>query len=763
MVDPDIQRLDRLRLQVLSQVQRIDGWIQPTHDAKSEDSETLDTLALSVCVQRFVDACKALMREYESGCKSATAGAIMQWSLSELAEIELHLMHDPGTIKKRNIFSAGIAALGDGMTTASLGFGKIAKQKGDRMLGQILAVAAQKRMTRHSPTKRIHDMKNWLRSKGCLKQASTTPAPPPPPDATNRSLMSLLLDLSASYQDEDGNRRPAVPVDQQDQNSNIPSSFYKDFFPPGNKIVQRLDGLTLTNWRLDPEPKRHSKSLKMVGKKIGNSIRAEALISSLHRTARDEDKLEPAAWTASADDDARHESSALTWEVAESDTEGKCSKGEASSKSKKTQRLEPVRLYDYGHTESTFQRTMAVMPPNSRENGGGWTNEAHRWEIDKGVVGLATMRGGGCDKWPLDIQIPPICEDGLRSITHPQVLLEGQRFRVQLDKESVDNIFHRLSLVPEQDAAVPLRELVLPGDVLEPTNHASLSHQPHQADDHSRSDPRPTRARAPDSPSKNLGPSPVDEQAEKVLHQYAPAGVWGSEKSPISPLTPGERAIEILDGRRNETRLDYLGRQEPTGTMQELQARAKSVSALSPCIFVSPSVYQDLGRRASAPQLKLKRSGEKKCYALDKTLSLRCVKAGLNHARAVISFRTMVGRTLADLASNEAREGARNWVDATSSTQPSVFERRFQTEIRQSAERFHWPCDEREDLAAKRRLNRRLHWTHRAQCNRSVERRLMAEEQVDAWERQAIRLPASKHRVGPIDPGPRRPILSCIG
>ena len=166
----------------------------------------------------------------------------MQWSLSELADIQLHLMHDPGTIKKRNIFSAGIAALGDGMTTASLGFGKIAKQKGDRMLGQILAVAAQKRMTRHSPTKRIHDMKNWLRSKGCLKQASTTPAPPPPPDATNRSLMSLLLDLSASYQDEDGNRRPAVPVDQQDQNSNIPSSFYKDFFPPG---VERAFGVTI--------------------------------------------------------------------------------------------------------------------------------------------------------------------------------------------------------------------------------------------------------------------------------------------------------------------------------------------------------------------------------------------------------------------------------------------------------------------------------------------------------------------------------------
>ena len=127
-------------------------------------------------VDRFMRGCKSLMLEYERGCKETAARAIMEWSLHELASIgtqgmpiclesqslfpantaphplpatrahtnlhtntEIRLMHDPGTSEKRKILAAGNEALAEALTTACLGFGKIAKQKGDRALGRILA------------------------------------------------------------------------------------------------------------------------------------------------------------------------------------------------------------------------------------------------------------------------------------------------------------------------------------------------------------------------------------------------------------------------------------------------------------------------------------------------------------------------------------------------------------------------------------------------------------------------------------------------
>lgn len=115
------------------------------------------------------------MLEYEQGCKESAARAIMEWSLHQLAEIELRLFHDPGTSQKRKILTAGKEALGEGITTACLGFGKIAKQKGDRVLGQVLAGAASMRKTSYVATQRSQNHKNWLLDKGLLKSPTDTP------------------------------------------------------------------------------------------------------------------------------------------------------------------------------------------------------------------------------------------------------------------------------------------------------------------------------------------------------------------------------------------------------------------------------------------------------------------------------------------------------------------------------------------------------------------------------------------------------------
>jgi hypothetical protein len=155
---------------------------------------------------------------------------------------ESRLLHDPGSSQKRKIFTAGKQALGEGLTIACLGFGKIAKQKGDRVLGKVLAGAAARR-TRDVGFNRSQQHKDWLLAKELLCNPSKTPKPPAPLDGTDRSLMSLVLELSASYQTIDGRRRAAIQEDGKalkDDAAAMTAAKAKiitDFFPAGNCTV----------------------------------------------------------------------------------------------------------------------------------------------------------------------------------------------------------------------------------------------------------------------------------------------------------------------------------------------------------------------------------------------------------------------------------------------------------------------------------------------------------------------------------------------
>jgi len=132
--------------------------------------------------------------------------------------------------------------LGEGLTIACLGFGKIAKQNGDRILAKVLAGAAGTR-ARNVVVNRSEHHKEWLVERSLLKQPSQTAKPPRPLDGTNRSLMSLVLELSGSYQTIDGQLRPAVQEDEQDRQryaaalATAKGKIITDFFPPGNATV----------------------------------------------------------------------------------------------------------------------------------------------------------------------------------------------------------------------------------------------------------------------------------------------------------------------------------------------------------------------------------------------------------------------------------------------------------------------------------------------------------------------------------------------
>jgi hypothetical protein len=103
-------------------------------------------------------------------------------------------------------------------------------------------------------------------------------------------------------------------------------------------------------------------------------------------------------------------------------------------------------------------------------------------------VGDGTAIGGGCNKWPVDIVIPPDCGGGPNSITRPLVKLQGQSFRVRLDKESLDGVLRQLSALPYQESPVSLQGLLSTGDLLEPVElsnavkSASGSLRVHQPD-----------------------------------------------------------------------------------------------------------------------------------------------------------------------------------------------------------------------------------------------------------------------------------------
>ena len=132
--------------------------------------------------------------------------------------------------------------MGEGLTIACLGFGKIAKQNGDRILAKVLAGAAGTR-ARNVVVNRSEQHKQWLVERSLLKQPSRTPQPPRPLDGTNRSLMSLVLELSGSYQTIDGQQRPAVQEDEHSRQryaeavATAKRKIITDFFPPGNATV----------------------------------------------------------------------------------------------------------------------------------------------------------------------------------------------------------------------------------------------------------------------------------------------------------------------------------------------------------------------------------------------------------------------------------------------------------------------------------------------------------------------------------------------
>jgi len=389
----------------------------------------------------------------------------MEWSLHELAEIEQSLQKDPGTSQKRKILKAGKEALGEGITTSCYGFGKIAKQNGNRMLGLVLEGAAATRTSQHVASERSRIHKDWLCKKGILKKPSVTPQAPPPIDATNRSLMSLVLELSGSYQKEDGSRRHALQhhtdeheLERQDKEIVAErAKIFTDFFPAGSKTVERTDGLTLTDW-VPPE------TLTEVMQPDQNTMLRASMLCVSSKFISEGQERKPIKRMASVSRTASAQkstdlsvSNVGLGDLIESVRE------EGLVKTKNTKRLVPPKLYDFGHTSSSFHRTGWIMPPASN---GAVDGEAHVWEVYKGLIGRGEPRGGGCHKWPRDIEIPS--DEGTLSITRPIVKVEGQNFRVRLEKEKLDDVFDRFSALPNDGRAVPLTELLVSGDVLEP-------------------------------------------------------------------------------------------------------------------------------------------------------------------------------------------------------------------------------------------------------------------------------------------------------